>query len=332
MKIVLFGAGENGAKALLDIGVQHIFGVVDNHKTGMLYGCPIHKLVDLEVEDKEEVLFLITPLQYKKEIADELVRHGYHKFLAYTPVHGTLLHEALEAEGWSRLYNDFLFNDTIQAVLADKLNCWTREMIKITECGGGFSRVLEIGCGSGKSTLALARQGRICTAIDYSEASIKLLNRAKEELNLEVTAKVVDARNPLPFADGAFDFAFQAGLLEHFEREERIRLLKLWKPVCHTMVSMIPNAHSVPYRLGKAMQEKSGEWPYGKELPQPTLIEEFMEAGYHELREYTIGVEDALTFLPENHYMRAAFERWYAEGHDEDSFGQGYLLVTIGKA
>ena len=272
MKIVLFGAGENGAKALLDIGVQHIFGVVDNHKTGTLYGCPIHKLVDLEVEDKEEVLFLITPLQYKKEIADELVRHGYHKFLAYTPVHGTLLHEALEAEGWSRLYNDFLFNDTIQAVLADKLNCWTREMIKITECGGGFSRVLEIGCGSGKSTLALARQGRICTAIDYSEASIKLLNRAKEELNLEVTAKVVDARNPLPFADGAFDFAFQAGLLEHFEREERIRLLKIWKPVCHTMVSMIPNAHSVPYRLGKAMQEKSGSGLTGKNCRSPRSL------------------------------------------------------------
>lgn len=332
MKIVLFGAGENGAKALLDIGVQNIFGVVDNHKTGTLYGCPIQKLADLDVQDKEEVLFLITPLQYKKEIADELVRYGYHKFLAYTPVHGTLLHEALEAEGWSRLYNDFLLDDVIQAVSEDNLNCWTREMIKITECRGGVGRVLEIGCGSGKSTLALARQGRMCTAIDYSEASINMLNRAKEKLNLDVTAKVVDARNPLPFEAGAFDFAFQAGLLEHFEREERIRLLKLWKPVCHTMVSMIPNAHSVPYRMGKALQERSGDWPYGKELPQPTLIEEFIEAGYRELREYTIGAEEALAFLPKNHYMRAAFERWYAEERSEDIFGQGYLLVTIGKA
>lgn len=70
----------------------------------------------------------------------------------------------------------------------------------------------------------------------------------------------------------------------------------------------------------------------GKELPQPTLIEEFIEAGYCELREYTIGAEEALAFLPENHYMRAAFERWYAEERSEDIFGQGYLLVTIGKA
>lgn len=332
VKIILFGAGENGTKALFDIGVKHIFCVVDTHKTGTLYGCPIKKLEDLEGENKEEMLFLITPLQYKKEIADELVRHGYRKFIAYTPIYGTLLHEALEAEGWGRLYNDFMLNDVVQAIISDKLNCWTREMLKITEWGGGYVRVLEIGCGSGKSTLALAKRGRVCTAIDYSEASIQLLNQAKEQLGLAITAKIVDAREKLPFDDGAFDFAFQAGLLEHFEREERIRLLNLWKPVCHTMVSMIPNANSVPYRLGKAMQEQAGEWPYGKELPQPTMIEEFLAAGYHSLREYTIGVEDALTFLPPDHYMRAAFERWYAEGNGEDLFGQGYLLVTIGEA
>lgn len=57
VKIILFGAGENGTKALFDIGVKHIFCVVDNHKTGMLYGCPIKKLADLEGEDKEEMLF-----------------------------------------------------------------------------------------------------------------------------------------------------------------------------------------------------------------------------------------------------------------------------------
>lgn len=201
-------------------------------------------------------------------------------------------------------------------------------MLKLTAEG---DRVLEIGCGSGASTLALAMAGRRCAAVDYSEASLTLLDKAAGIVGCPVDSCVADAREPLPFDAESFDFVFQAGLLEHFEREERIRLLRLWKPLGKTMVSMIPNANSVPYRMGKAMQEAAGDWPYGMELPQPTMIPEFLEAGYQEVREHTVGLEAALTFLPEGHYMRAAFERWFRE-HDGDLFGQGYLICTIGTA
>lgn len=328
MKIVLFGAGENGVRALRNIGIERVFAVVDNYQFGSLCGVPIKRLKDMEAEDKDDILFLITPVQYKKEIADDLVRHGYHKFIAYTPICGASTKEALEESGWSVLYNDFLLKGVVQGISEEKFSCWTKEMIKITKRG---ERVLEIGCGSGSSSLGLAKHGRICTAIDYSEASIQLLEQAKTQLNLSVESFVLDARKPLPFAEKSFDVVFQAGLLEHFEQAERVDLLRLWKPVCHRMVSMIPNANSVPYRMGKELQEKAGEWLYGKELPQATMVDEFLAAGYHSIDEYTIGVEEALAFLPAEHYMRVAFERWYNHLGHTDFWGQGYLLVTIGK-
>lgn len=60
------------------------------------------------------------------------------------------------------------------------------------------------------------------------------------------------------------------------------------------------------------------------------MKDEFLAAGYQAVREYMIGVEDALSFLPESHYLRMAMQQWFVE-HPQDLFGQGYLLCTIGE-
>ena len=234
--------------------------------------------------------------------------------------------QALNASQWGELYNQRQLEQVVADVKEKRMKSWSREMLDLTKTG---DRILEIGCGSGATTLQLAVQGRVCTAIDYSEQSINLVRKAAERLGVQVTVLRADARQTLPFKDDSFDFVFQAGLLEHFQREERIHLLKLWQSVGRTMVSMIPNANSLAYRAGKLMQEQSGDWEYGMELPQATMKDEFLEAGYRKIREYTIGVEDALSFLPENHYLRMALHQWLIE-HPQESFGQGYLLCTIG--
>lgn len=99
------------------------------------------------------------------------------------------------------------------------------------------------------------------------------------------------------------------------------------------MISMIPNAASIAYRTGKAMMEQQGIWSYGLELPQYSLGCEFEQAGIHNVKEYTIGAEHALMFLPEEHYLRKALQLWLLESKQygvQDICGQGYLLVTIG--
>lgn len=92
---------------------------------------------------------------------------------------------------------------------------------------------------------------------------------------------------------------------------------------------MIPNASSVPYRVGKKIMEENGKWEYGLEVPKHSLALEVTLAGIQVEREYTIGTEWAARFLPETHYLKKCIEKLMREVNlDEDM--QGYLLVTIG--
>ena len=140
-----------------------------------------------------------------------------------------------------------------------------------------------------------------------------------------------DATKELPFREKQFNYAFQAGLLEHFETEEQIRLLSNWKKYTKYMISMIPNAASIPYRVGKQILEQNGKWEYGLEIPKHSFAEEFSRAGITVEKEYTIGTEWAQKFLPKRHYIRKFFARLEKDGYHLDDIMQGYLLVTIGR-
>lgn len=235
----------------------------------------------------------------------------------------------LDAEGWGAHYNESMLEQVVYTVKSGNLVSWSRKMIEMTQPG---DRVLEIGCGSGETSLALAMAGRRATAIDYSKSSVALARRAAEVLGVSLDVRLVDATKKLPFPNDSFDFAFQAGLLEHFQKEERIRLLDLWRPVCRTMVSMIPNAHALAYHAGKYMMEKAGAWPWGLEMPQDSLLDEFLLAGYGNVREGTLDAMHAVrAFLPEGHYLRTALERWFTENPEAGIMGQGYLLLTVGE-
>lgn len=235
-------------------------------------------------------------------------------------------YEPLSREEWGKIYNKELARTLIQDIKAGNITCQTEEMLKITKVG---DCVLEIGCGSGATSAALALNGRVVTAIDYSEESLGCAGAICAELGCNVKFYQIDASKELPFKENSFNYVFQAGLLEHFEKEKRIELLKIWGKVAQNMVSIIPNAASIAYRTGKWMMETKGTWNYGMELPQYTLIDEFIEAGFEIEKEYTIGVEAAFNFLPKRHYLRKAMEKWAKEDL-EDICGQGYLLVTIG--
>lgn len=75
---------------------------------------------------------------------------------------------------------------------------------------GGVERILELGGGQGRDTLFFAGEGfKVCT-LDYSREGVETIARKAGELGLaqSITARVHDIRQPLPFADGAFDACF----------------------------------------------------------------------------------------------------------------------------
>jgi SAM-dependent methyltransferase len=75
--------------------------------------------------------------------------------------------------------------------------------------------VLEVGAGSGRDLLGLVRAGAIGLVLDYSPASLALVQRQAREQGLPVHLVRADAL-AMPFRDGALDVVFHQGLLEHF--------------------------------------------------------------------------------------------------------------------
>jgi glycosyltransferase involved in cell wall biosynthesis len=128
---------------------------------------------------------------------------------------------------------------------------------------------------------------------------------------------------------------WSSGVLEHFSDEQIVGILRhSFRASRRTVMSLVPNARSLPYRLGKWIQESRGEWPWGHEDPKFSLASQFREAGLAGIREETIGAQHALNFLsgPDLHPMARALSAFYSQLPDgeADSLGQGYLLVTAG--
>jgi SAM-dependent methyltransferase len=75
--------------------------------------------------------------------------------------------------------------------------------------------VLEVGAGSGRDTLGLVRAGAVGVVLDYSPASLAIVQRLAREQGLPVHLVRADAL-AMPFRDGTFQVVFHQGLLEHF--------------------------------------------------------------------------------------------------------------------
>lgn len=232
----------------------------------------------------------------------------------------------LTQDEWGALYDVNEVDTIVKRIKKGEVQIWARELCNIIPSGSSF---IEVGCGTGISSLYLSKGNRKGYAIDYAESAVQIVKACTEMLGVDLSVMKYDATSNLPIS--GVDYIFQSGLLEHFTTEEQVDLLKKWKKSGKMMVSMIPNASSVPYRVGKAIMEENGTWAYGRETPKSSMIPEFLDAGIKVVNEYSIGSQWALNFLPEKHYLRKAYNRLLADGVDLDSMMQGYILVTIGE-
>ncbi|MEW2454216.1 class I SAM-dependent methyltransferase [Streptomyces albus] len=75
-------------------------------------------------------------------------------------------------------------------------------------------RVLDAGCGSGALFAALRDRGAEVTGLD---ASAGMLALARQRLGADAPLHVADLKDPLPFADGAFDDVVASLVLHYLE-------------------------------------------------------------------------------------------------------------------
>ncbi|MDP4505929.1 class I SAM-dependent methyltransferase [Nonomuraea turcica] len=106
--------------------------------------------------------------------------------------------EAYAAETENSIMNEYWARSSIMALVGDVAG----------------RRVLDAGCGSGPLSAALRDRGAVVTGIDSSAGMLAL---ARRRLGDDAALHVVDVRDPLPFADGAFDDVVASLVLHYLE-------------------------------------------------------------------------------------------------------------------
>lgn len=176
-------------------------------------------------------------------------------------------------------------------------------------------QVLECGCGTGRVSMRLVRFGASVTLLDKSAAALKLASRFSQQQRLSVELVEGDIFS-MPFSDSRFDLVWNAGVLEHFERAEQVKILKEMKRVCKPdglVIVVVPYAGNPLYRVAKWWKEKTGRWVFGKEKPVMTLVDILESAGLQARREYTADFSDSINMLagiPGSETLQTLFRVW----------------------
>ncbi|MCC6445389.1 MAG: methyltransferase domain-containing protein [Armatimonadetes bacterium] len=238
---------------------------------------------------------------------------------------------ALSGSSWNEvLIRPEVMKPIVKRLRQNQVYPWGQEVILATRPG---DKLLEVGSGTGEMSLFLAQTGRKVTILDISEGNIEFTHRCAEEIGVSVQSVCGDATRPLPFEDGEFDCAWSSGLLDRLTDEERRGIIRECARVSSgQVIIMVANAASLAYRIGMAIAEETGTWPYGLEKPIHSLRDDFEAAGLKVVEEKSPGARHALQFLPQNHPLRKILTDWmeaHAEAHLLDC-NQGYMLVTRG--
>ncbi len=247
---------------------------------------------------------------------------------------GKVLDSNLPPEEWHESITRGASPDSVAAnVLKGVAPPWIEPVLAESSEGDAL---LELGSGTGELSAHLARLGRKVSLLDFSEDCLKFAADVFGQLGLQGKYVQGDVLKKLPFENQSVDVVWSSGLLEHFTDAQIAHIIaESARVATKKVISLVPNANSKPYRLGKEMQEREGRWIWGKEDPKDTLKPVFEKAGLRNIREYSIAPEHALNFLdaPSLAPIRDQMARLFASLSPDQlqALNQGYLLVTIGE-
>jgi 2-polyprenyl-3-methyl-5-hydroxy-6-metoxy-1,4-benzoquinol methylase len=153
----------------------------------------------------------------------------------------------------------------------EKSAIWSRISQALADRNMGEGcEVVEIGAGSGINSAVFARRGASVTVLDYSHKALQVSAEVFRNLGLHQRSLHADALD-LPAGErGRFDVAMSFGLCEHFDGNDRSRIIQSHFDAVRSgglVVISVPNAHCLPYRFWKWRREMLGKWNFGLELP-----------------------------------------------------------------
>jgi SAM-dependent methyltransferase len=205
---------------------------------------------------------------------------------------------------------------------------WIKPLLNHTSAGDSL---LELGSGTGELSAILNLNNRTTYIMDFSEKSIEFSKELFSQLNLKGFFYCHDILNDLPIKSNKIDYVWNSGLIEHFSEDIIKKILKESYRVCKKgIMTLVPNANSIFYRIGKYTMEEKGTWKYGKEEPKFSMVDVFKEVGLEHIIEYSIGVDHSLKFWGGKDKKIKSFFQSLDEKELRE-LNQGYLLFTYGE-
>jgi SAM-dependent methyltransferase len=126
------------------------------------------------------------------------------------------------------------------------------------------------GPAAASYSAVFARRGANVTVLDYSKTALDVSAELFSKLGLAQTQVLADAMHLPSDLVGQFDISSSFGVCEHFEGEDRYRIISshfdVLRPGGLAIIS-VPNARCLPYRIWKAKREILGTWQFGLEIP-----------------------------------------------------------------
>ena len=194
---------------------------------------------------------------------------------------------------------------------------------------------LDLGSGRGENSAMLALRGKHTTLLDWSKENLQFSSRLFDALGKPATFVQGDMTRPLPFEDGSVDTVFSCGVLEYFTDEQIREILKeAFRVAKKRVIILVPNAWSIPYRVGMWYLKRTKNWPWGGERPFRTLRHCFSVIPNIEIKEFSVGTKHALDFLvslPQGKFLQKLIIKAFGlKDHSNPAFlNQGYLLIAI---
>ncbi|MBU7008190.1 class I SAM-dependent methyltransferase [Phosphitispora fastidiosa] len=125
---------------------------------------------------------------------------------------------------------------------------------------------IEVGSSFGVTSAHLDKRFNI-SLLDLDLNALNLAEKLFGFLGKEVNTYHLDMFK-LGNITGEFDLLFNSGVLEHFNFDERVKILTEMKKKLNPggrIVIAIPNHYSLPYRLGYLYLNLVNRWPYPEE-------------------------------------------------------------------
>lgn len=105
------------------------------------------------------------------------------------------------------------------------------------------ARILDVGCGTGWSDMYLSTLGYDVVGVDNEPTLVDLANQQSQLLGVKAKFQMADAFDLSPL-HGQFDLAYSCGVLEHFDRDVTVQLLKEQSKCAARVLIQIPTKYT----------------------------------------------------------------------------------------